>query len=277
MIRAGERSPRAHADRRDGSRGPRLPQLQHRLPRRPGEPRSSPSRRRRSRTSTAVAIRPSWRARSTPRASRSTPSRTSPALIRDLEVDQVVFAYSDVSHENVMHHASQVLACGADFRLIGPKASMLKAKVPVVSVCAVRTGAGKSQTTRRVASLLRAKGQAGRRHPPPDALRGPGEAEGPALRGDRGPRPAPVHDRGARGVRAAHRRGRRRLRRASTTAPSCAQAQEEADVILWDGGNNDLPFYRPDLQIVVVDPHRPGHELTYHPGRGEPAPARTWS
>jgi predicted GTPase len=97
------------------------------------------------------------------------PESELPRLIRELEVDEVVFAYSDVSHETVMHRASLVLACGADFRLIGPKASMLKAQVPLVSVCAVRTGSGKSQTTRRVASLLRAKGRrvVAIRHPMP--------------------------------------------------------------------------------------------------------------
>ena len=130
---------------------------------------SSPSPRPRSRTSTAAATRRSWPGPLYPEGIPIHPESDLPRLIRDLEVDQVVFAYSDVSHETVMHKASLVLACGADFRLIGPNASMLKAKVPVVSVCAVRTGGGKSQTTRRVASILRAKGRrvVAIRHPMP--------------------------------------------------------------------------------------------------------------
>ena len=193
------------------------------------------------------------------------PESDLPRLIREQEVDQVVFAYSDVSHETVMHKASLVLACGADFRLIGPKATMLPAKVPVVSVCAVRTGSGKSQTTRRVAGILRAKGRrvVSVRHPMPygDLVRQ--RVQRFAALEDLDRQQCTIEEREeyephivAGGV----------VYAGVDYGAILAEAQEEADVILWDGGNNDLPFYRSDLEIVVVDPLRPGHERTYHPG-----------
>ena len=126
-------------------------------------------------------------------------------LIKELKVDQVIFAYSDVSHETVMHKASIVLAAGADFRLMGGDTTMVKSSKPVVAVCAVRTGSGKSQTTRRVVSILRDHGLQGRQRPPPHALRRPGQAGRAAVCHLRRPRHARLHDRGARGVRAAHR------------------------------------------------------------------------
>jgi len=188
-----------------------------------------------------------------------------PQLIRDLEVDQVVFAYSDVSHETVMHKASLALACGADFRLLGPKATMLKARVPVVSVCAVRTGSGKSQTTRRVAAILRAKGRrvVCVRHPMPygDLVRQ--RVQRFAAPEDLDRHQCTIEEREeyephiAAGVV---------VYSGVDYAAILAEAEKEADVLVWDGGNNDLPFYRPDLEIVVADPHRPGHERTYHPG-----------
>jgi predicted GTPase len=193
------------------------------------------------------------------------PESDLPRLIRAEQVDQVVFAYSDVSHETVMHRASLVLACGADFRLIGPNATMLKAKVPVVSVCAVRTGSGKSQTTRRVAAILRGKGRrvVAIRHPMPygDLVRQ--KVQRFAALEDLDRHQCTIEEReeyephiAAGGV----------IYSGVDYGAILAEAQEEADVILWDGGNNDLPFYRPDLEIVVADPHRPGHERTYHPG-----------
>jgi predicted GTPase len=193
------------------------------------------------------------------------PESDLPRLIREQEVDQVVFAYSDVSHETVMHKASLVLACGADFRLIGPKATMLPAKVPVVSVCAVRTGSGKSQTTRRVAGILRAKGRrvVSVRHPMPygDLVRQ--RVQRFAALEDLDRQQCTIEEREeyephivAGGV----------VYAGVDYGAILVEAQEEADVILWDGGNNDLPFYRSDLEIVVVDPLRPGHERTYHPG-----------
>jgi len=193
------------------------------------------------------------------------PEADLPQLIRELEADQVVFAYSDLSHEAVMHKASQVLACGADFRLIGPKATMLAARVPVVSVCAVRTGSGKSQTTRRVAAILRARGRkvVCVRHPMPygDLVR------------QRVQRFAAVEDLERHQCTIEEREEYEPHIAAGGVvyagvdyAAILAEAEKEADVLVWDGGNNDLPFYRPDLEIVVADPHRPGHERTYHPG-----------
>lgn len=193
------------------------------------------------------------------------PETELPRLVRELEADQVVFAYSDVSHETVMHKASIVLAAGADFRLIGPKASMLKARVPLVSVCAVRTGSGKSQTTRRVISILRDKGRrvVAIRHPMPygDLVRQ--RVQRFARLEDLDLHRCTIEEReeyephiAAGGV----------IYAGVDYGAILAQAEREADVIVWDGGNNDLPFYVPDLEIVVADPHRPGHERRYHPG-----------
>jgi predicted GTPase len=193
------------------------------------------------------------------------PESDLPALVRDLEADQVVFAYSDVSHETVMHKASLVLACGADFRLIGPNATMLKAKVPVVSVCAVRTGAGKSQTTRKIAQILRAKGRrvVAVRHPMPYGDLVKQKVQRFAAMEDLDRQDCTIEEReeyephiAAGGV----------IYAGVDYGAILAEAEKEADIVLWDGGNNDLPFYRADLEIVVADPHRPGHERTYHPG-----------
>jgi predicted GTPase len=193
------------------------------------------------------------------------PESELPRLIRELSADQVVFAYSDVSHETVMHKASLVLACGADFRLIGPATTMLPARVPVVSVCAVRTGAGKSQTTRRVASILRAKGRrvVSIRHPMPYGDLVQQKVQRFAALEDLDRHRCTIEEREeyephivAGGI----------IYAGVDYGAILAEAQAEADVILWDGGNNDLPFYRSDLEIVVADPHRPGHERTYHPG-----------
>jgi predicted GTPase len=186
-------------------------------------------------------------------------------LVADLGIDEVVFAYSDVSHETVMHKASQVLAAGADFRLIGPKASMLKAKVPVVSVCAVRTGSGKSQTTRRVIGVLRAKGKrvVAIRHPMPygDLVRQ--RVQRFAKLEDLDRHECTIEEReeyephiASGGV----------IYAGVDYAAILAEAEKEAEVVVWDGGNNDLPFYAADVEIVVADPHRPGHERSYHPG-----------
>jgi predicted GTPase len=130
-------------------------------------------------------------------------------LIREHDVDEVVFAYSDVTHEHVMHIASRALAAGASFRLLSPHDTMIASSKPVAAICAVRTGSGKSQTTRRVAQLLREDGRA----PAPDAVRRPDETDRPALRALRGSGGRRLHDRGARRVRAAYRRGQPRLRR----------------------------------------------------------------
>ncbi len=188
-----------------------------------------------------------------------------PDLIRRFQVDEVVFSYSDVSHETVMHKASLVTAAGASFRLLGTRITMLKSKKPVVAVCAVRTGCGKSQTSRKAASLLRERGKkvVVVRHPMPYG----------DLEAQRVQRFASLED-----LQRLHctieemEEYEPHIVNGSTVyagvdyAAILEQAEQEADVILWDGGNNDTPFFAPDLYITVVDPLRPGHELTYYPG-----------
>jgi len=188
-----------------------------------------------------------------------------PRLIKEYDVDQVVFAYSDVSHEHVMHKASIVLANGADFRLMGPKTTMVKAKVPLVSVCAVRTGSGKSQTSRQVAKILKSKGLrvVVIRHPMPYG----------DLRKQIWQRFASYEDLDKHECTIEEREEYEPhidngiiVYAGVDYEKILREAEKEADVIVWDGGNNDLPFYKPDLHIVVADPHRAGNELTYHPG-----------
>lgn len=186
-------------------------------------------------------------------------------LIETESIDQVVFAYSDVRHEYVMHKASIVLAAGADFRLMGGNTTMLKSSVPIISICAVRTGSGKSQTTRRVADILRAAGKrvVAIRHPMPYGNLVEQSCQRYATHEDLDRHECTIEEREEyephidRGIVVYAGIDYERILR---------QAEKEADIILWDGGNNDLPFYKPDLHIVVVDPHRAGHELAYYPG-----------
>jgi predicted GTPase len=187
------------------------------------------------------------------------------ALIDRLGVHEVVFAYSDVTYPHVMHLAAEAMAHGADFRLLGPGGTMLKSSKPVVSICAVRTGCGKSQTTRRIVELLREKGLklVVVRHPMPYGDLVAQKVQRFATREDLVRHQCTIEeieeyephiDRGTivyAGV---------------DYEAILRQAELEADVVLWDGGNNDLPFFRPDLEVVVVDPLRPGHELAYFPG-----------
>jgi predicted GTPase len=186
-------------------------------------------------------------------------------LIEREGIDEVILAYSDLSHEDVMHKASAVLAAGADFTLLGPDATMLKSMKPVVAVCAARTGCGKSQTSRKVGELLLDAGLkvALVRHPMPygdlEAMRvqrfetiADIDASNPTVE-EREEYEAPVE----MGMI---------MYAGVDYGEILEQAQVEADVVIWDGGNNDLPFFAPDLHIVVVDPLRPGHELLYHPG-----------
>ena len=186
-------------------------------------------------------------------------------LIREQEVDDVVFSYSDVSHEYVMHKASEALAAGANFVLLGPNDTMLEATVPVVSVCAVRTGSGKSQTTRAIAQTLRDAGKrvVAVRHPMPYG----------DLEAQRVQRYATLEDLERYDTTIEEREEYEPHITSGTVIYAgvdygdiLAQAQEECDVLLWDGGNNDLPFYRPTVSIVVADPLRAGHETSYHPG-----------
>ncbi|HEY65344.1 MAG TPA: GTPase [Caldilineae bacterium] len=186
-------------------------------------------------------------------------------LIRELDVDRVVFAYSDVSHEYVMHCASRVLAAGADFQLMGPKATMLEARKPVVAICAARTGSGKSQTTRRICGILRGRGiqVVAVRHPMPYGDLARQACQRFAALEDLDRSRCTIEEREEyeplinRGIIVYAGVDYERILR---------RAEQEADVIVWDGGNNDFPFFRPDLHIVVVDPHRAGHEIRYHPG-----------
>jgi predicted GTPase len=185
-------------------------------------------------------------------------------LIGELKVQDVVFAYSDVSHDHVMHRASQVLAAGANFVLLGPASTMLRASVPVVAVCATRTGAGKSQTARYVAALLRDHGLTPVvvRHPLPYG----------DLAAEQVQRFARLEDLDLAGVTIEERGEYEHHLNAGTVVYAGVdygeildRAQQECDVLLWDGGNN-FPFYAPDLMITVADPLRAGDELHYHPG-----------
>ena len=193
------------------------------------------------------------------------PESDLPQIIEEKNVDEVVFAYSDVPHEYVMHQASLCLAHGVDFRLLGPDHTMLESRKPVVAVTAVRTGVGKSQTTRRVVEILKGVGLrvVAVRHPMPygnlldqvvQRFASYEDLDRYQTTIEEREEYEPHLDRGAV-VYAGVDYGR-----------ILEQAEEEADVIVWDGGNNDLPFYRPDVHIVLVDPHRPGHEYQYHPG-----------
>ena len=186
-------------------------------------------------------------------------------LIRDLKVDQVVFAYSDVSHEYVMHKASQVIAAGADFRLMGLKTTQLKSRKPVVSIGAVRTGCGKSQTTRRVSLILRDMGYrvAVIRHPMPYGDLVKQRVQRFATYEDLDKYECTIEE---REEYEPHLDNGMIVFAGVDYEAILRQAEEDADIILWDGGNNDLPFYVSDFHIVVADPHRPGHEVQYHPG-----------
>ncbi len=189
------------------------------------------------------------------------------ALVLEHEVDEVVLSYSDLPHETVMHLASRVLVAGADFRLLAPRETMLRSSKPIIAVCAVRTGCGKSQVSRYVARVLREHGKtvAVVRHPMPYgdlvrqrvqrfASRADLDAQGDDITIEEREEYEPHVDAGCvvfAGV---------------DYAEILAAAEAEADIIIWDGGNNDAPFFRPDLWITVTDPHRAGHGLRYHPG-----------
>jgi predicted GTPase len=193
------------------------------------------------------------------------PEENLPALIREHGINQVILAYSDLSHETVMQKASLVLAAGADFRLMGTQSTMLKSKKPVISVCAVRTGAGKSPTSQKLVDLLIEKGfrVVVVRHPMPygDLLKQ--ECQRFATMDDCVKNECTIEEREEYEPYIC----------CGTVVYSgvdfekiLKSAEEEADIIIWDGGNNDIPFFKPNLHIVIADPHRAGHELTYYPG-----------
>ncbi|MBS7249545.1 MAG: GTPase [Candidatus Freyarchaeota archaeon] len=200
-----------------------------------------------------------------PKGIKIYPEEELPNLIKKYDVDQVVLAYTDLSHITVMNKASLVLACGADFRLMGPKATMLKTKKPVISICAVRTGSGKSQTTRKVSDILRRKGLkvVVVRHPMPYGDLKNQVCQRFATYEDLDKYQTTIEE---REEYEPHIDRGNIVYAGVDYRKILEEAEKEADIILWDGGNNDFPFYKPDLQIVLVDPHRPGHELTYYPG-----------
>ena len=193
------------------------------------------------------------------------PEKKLTQIIKENSIDQVILAYSDLSHETVMQKASLVLAAGADFRLMGTKSTMLSSTKPVISVCAVRTGSGKSPTSQKLVDIFKEKGirVVVVRHPMPygDLLKQ--ECQRFASMEDCVKNECTIEEREEyepyiccgtvvySGV---------------DFANILEAAQDEADIIIWDGGNNDIPFFKPDLHIVIADPHRPGHELTYYPG-----------
>ena len=186
-------------------------------------------------------------------------------LISEFKVDDVVFAYSDVSHEYVMHKASEVLKCGSNFKLLGGEKTMIKSNKPVIAIGAVRTGSGKSQTTRRVAEVLTDAGTsvAVIRHPMPYGDLTKQKVQRFATIEDLKKHDCTIEE---------MEEYEPHIDRGSVVFAGIDykaildKAEKEADIILWDGGNNDMPFYKPDLFLVVADPHRPRHELLFYPG-----------
>ncbi|MEA3439035.1 MAG: cyclic 2,3-diphosphoglycerate synthase [Chloroflexota bacterium] len=186
-------------------------------------------------------------------------------LILEHQIDQVIFAYSDVPHNYVMNKASLVLAAGADFRLMGVRVTQIKSSKPVIAVCAVRTGSGKSQTSRRVSKILRNLGYrvAAVRHPMPYGDLVKQTVQRFATYEDLEIHNCTIEE---REEYEPHIENGVIVYAGVDYEQILRQAEKEVDIVLWDGGNNDLSFYVSDLLIVVADPHRPGHELTYYPG-----------
>ncbi|MBN2245827.1 MAG: GTPase [Candidatus Aminicenantes bacterium] len=187
------------------------------------------------------------------------------SLIKDKAVDQVFFSYSDTPHEYVMHKASEVQAAGASFMLLGPDETMIKSSKPIVSVCAIRTGCGKSQTTRKIALLLKEKGRkvVAIRHPMPYGDLAQQRVQRFGTYEDMIKHKCTIEE---MEEYEPHIKEGIIVYAGVDYGDILKEAEKEADIILWDGGNNDIPFYKSDLEIVVVDPHRPGHELLYYPG-----------
>jgi predicted GTPase len=194
------------------------------------------------------------------------PEKELPALFTKERIDEVIFSYSDVSHQYVMEKASQVISLGADFRLLGARESMLGARVPVIAVCAVRTGSGKSQTTRKIAQILRDLGKKAVvvRHPMPYGDLTAQTVQRFETLEDMARQQCTIEE---MEEYEPHIRIGFTVYAGVDYGQILEQAQNEADVILWDGGNNDIPFYKPNLHITVADPLRQGHELSYFPGR----------
>jgi predicted GTPase len=186
-------------------------------------------------------------------------------LIKESGISEIFFSYSDVPHTFVMHLASEVQAAGASFNLLGPDETMIKSKLPVISVCAVRTGCGKSQTTRKIALLLKEKGRrvVVIRHPMPYGDLIKQKVQRFATYEDMTKHECTIEE---MEEYEPHINNGILVYAGVDYGAILDKAEKEADIILWDGGNNDIPFYKSNLEIVVVDPHRPGHELAYYPG-----------
>jgi predicted GTPase len=186
-------------------------------------------------------------------------------LINKFKVDEVVFSYSDISYDYIMSKAAMVTATGVDFKLLGPKRTMIKSTKPVVAICAVRTGCGKSQTTRRVSKLLHEMGKkvVAIRHPMPYGDLVAQKVQRFSVLEDLDKHDCTIEE---REEYEPHIVSGNVIYAGVDYEAILNEAEKEADIILWDGGNNDLPFYKPDLHIVLVDPHRPGDELYYYPG-----------
>jgi len=186
-------------------------------------------------------------------------------LIKEKQVDLVVFSYSDVPHEYVMHKGSEVLAAGANYMLLGPKDTQVKSKKPLISICAVRTGSGKSQTTRRVEDILVGMGKkvVAIRHPMPYGNLLEQKVQRFATMEDLDRQKCTIEE---REEYEPHIKRNVIIYAGVDYEAILRQAEKEGDIVLWDGGNNDFSFYKSDLQIVVADPHRAGHEIRYHPG-----------
>lgn len=193
------------------------------------------------------------------------PEQNLSSLIKLHSIDEVVFSYSDVSHEYVMHKASLVNATGAQFTLLGARQTMLKSKKPVIAICAVRTGSGKSPASRRVCEIIKKMGRkvVVIRHPMPYGDLSRQQLQRFTSYGD-----FKKHDCTIEEIEEyePHIERHTVVYAGVDYAAILAEAEKEADFIVWDGGNNDTPFYAPDIHITIVDPHRPGHELTYYPG-----------
>lgn len=186
-------------------------------------------------------------------------------LIKKFDVDEVVFSYSDISYDYVMNKSAMVNAAGVDFKLLGPKRTMIKSEKPLVAVCAVRTGCGKSQTTRKVSKILHDMGKkvVAIRHPMPYGDLFAQKVQRFAALEDLDKYNCTIEE---REEYEPHIVSGTVIYAGVDYEAILREAEKEADIILWDGGNNDLPFYQPDLHIVIVDPHRPGDELYYYPG-----------
>ena len=193
------------------------------------------------------------------------PEKDLTKYIKELEVSEVFFSYSDVSHEYIMHKASEVMSAGASFTLLGPRETMIKSKIPLISICAVRTGCGKSQTSRKTALILKEKGKrvVVIRHPMPYGDLTEQKVQRFATYEDMMKHKCTIEE---MEEYEPHINNGVVVYAGVDYGAILEEAEKEADIILWDGGNNDIPFYEADLEIVVVDPHRPGHELKYHPG-----------